>query len=41
MGPEILALMPALTMQEVSQKPKYEFVNDHFVIHRDIGGDLG
>jgi hypothetical protein len=37
---EALALIPSLFMTEVSQKPAYEFRDDHFVLLTDKGGDV-
>jgi hypothetical protein len=40
----MLAVVPALTsvlfLGEVSKKPAYDFVDDHFVINADMGGDI-
>src|SRR4051812_38129437 len=40
MGPEILALLPALTMNEVRKRPQYEWAESHFILQNDAGGDV-
>ena len=40
MGPEILALLPALTMNEVRKRPQYEWAESHFILQNDVGGVL-
>jgi hypothetical protein len=35
------ALAGSLVVGEVSQRPSYEFYEDHFVLRADIGGDVG
>ena len=36
----VIAIVPALILGEVSKKPAYTFVDDHFVLSYDKGGDV-